>query len=150
MSDTSLRLALSSIAQIASQAIETRAAFDFHAHLVRQRAWSEKTFGPGPRAEGVVDHISKELVEILHNPSDLTEWIDVVILALDGAWRAGYTPCQIICALAAKQAKNEARIWPDWRTAPAGKAIEHDRSRDADGGVLEGTNRTTSGWIGQP
>jgi hypothetical protein len=81
--------------------------FDFEAHLVRQRTWSEKTFGPGPRAAGVVDHISKELVEILHNPGDLTEWIDVAILALDGAWRAGYSPEQIIAALVAKQTKNE-------------------------------------------
>ncbi|CEI76891.1 Uncharacterized protein PAE221_02479 [Pseudomonas aeruginosa] len=33
-------------------------------------------------------------------------------------------------ALDAKQTKNESRSWPDWRTAPADKAIEHDRADD--------------------
>ena len=101
--------------------------FDFRAHLARQREWSGKTFGPGPRTQGVIDHIRKELGEIEADPSDIAEWIDVVILALDGAWRAGYSPDQIIAALAGKQAKNEARDWPDWRTSDPNKAIEHVR-----------------------
>lgn len=103
------------------------AGFDLRAHLVRQRAFSEKTFGPGASTAGVVDHIRKELREIEEHPTDLSEWIDVVILALDGAWRAGHSPDQIIEALQAKQAKNEARTWPDWRTAPLDRAIEHVR-----------------------
>ncbi|HGN0596516.1 TPA: dATP/dGTP pyrophosphohydrolase domain-containing protein [Pseudomonas aeruginosa] len=102
--------------------------FSFEQHLHRQREFSERTFGPGPRAAGVIDHIRKELREIEEAPGDLAEWIDVVILALDGAWRTGATPAQIIDALVAKQAKNEARTWPDWRTAPADRAIEHDRA----------------------
>lgn len=97
-------------------------------HLRRQRAWSEKTFGPGPRAHGILDHIRKELTEIEANPNDLSEWIDVVILAFDGAWRQGYEPQEIVNALGAKQAKNESRQWPDWRSAEPGKAIEHVRS----------------------
>lgn len=101
--------------------------FNFHRHLYRQRSFSERTFGPGMRTQGVVDHIRKELVEVLASPQDLSEWIDVAILALDGAWRAGYTPEQIIAALVAKQDKNEARIWPDWRTASPDQAIEHVR-----------------------
>lgn len=106
-------------------------AFDMLAHLQRQREWSDRTFGPGPRTAGVVDHIRKELREIEAAPTDLSEWIDVVILALDGAWRAGGSPEQIIAALVAKQTKNEGRQWPDWRTADPDKAIEHDRSADA-------------------
>ena len=102
--------------------------FDFESHLQRQRGWSEKTFGPGNRTAGVVDHIRRELAEIEAKPHDLSEWIDVVILGLDGAWRAGFTPQQIIAALVAKQTKNESRSWPDWRTAPPDKAIEHERS----------------------
>jgi hypothetical protein len=104
--------------------------FDFAAHLARQRAFSEKTFGPGVRTKGVVDHIRKELAEIEADPFDISEWIDVVILALDGAWRAGYSPTQIIEAIVAKQAKNEGRIWPDWRTMPGDQAIEHDRTAE--------------------
>lgn len=105
--------------------------FDLVAHLYRQREFSERTFGPGARTAGVLDHIRKELNEIEADPADVTEWIDVVLLALDGAWRAGFTPVQIAQAIAAKQAKNEARTWPDWRTADPGKAIEHDRSEAA-------------------
>jgi hypothetical protein len=102
--------------------------FNLYRHLCRQREWSGKTFGPGSRAQGVVDHIRKELIEIEQDPSDLMEWIDVVILALDGAWRSGAWPDQIIAALEAKQAKNEKRQWPDWRTSDPNKAIEHVRS----------------------
>lgn len=98
---------------------------DLVRHLTRQRAWSEQTFGPGSRAAGVVDHIRKELREIEADPADLSEWVDVIILACDGAWRAGHSPEQIASAIVAKQTRNEGRQWPDWRTAPPDKAIEH-------------------------
>ncbi|WP_233154808.1 dATP/dGTP pyrophosphohydrolase domain-containing protein [Candidimonas nitroreducens] len=104
--------------------------FNFADHLQRQREWSERTFGPGARAAGVVDHIRKELREIEADPGDLREWVDVIILALDGAWRSGASPEQIIETIVAKQSKNEGRAWPDWRTMDPNKAIEHDRSQD--------------------
>jgi hypothetical protein len=97
-------------------------------HLRRQREFSERTFGPGARTKGVLDHIRKELKEIEDAPADLDEWADVVILALDGAWRAGHEPHEIIAAIKAKQARNEAREWPDWRTAFPDQAIEHVRT----------------------
>lgn len=52
--------------------------------------WSSKTFGPGMRTEGLLKHIAKEMDEVRKNPSDVTEWIDIAILALDGAWRASF------------------------------------------------------------
>lgn len=103
-------------------------AFDFHSHLSRQAKWAEETFGPGMRTNGLCEHIRKELLEIEADPSDLKEWIDVVILGLDGAWRCGGSPQQIIATLVAKQTKNEGRNWPDWRTADPNKPIEHDRT----------------------
>lgn len=105
----------------------TTHGFDLVEHLLRQRAFSERTFGPGVRLQGVLDHIRKELVEVEESGGSLAEWVDVILLALDGAWRAGNTPEQIAQAIAAKQAKNEARTWPDWRTVQPGKAIEHVR-----------------------
>jgi hypothetical protein len=101
--------------------------FDLLQHLDRQKRWSRETFGPGDRAKGVVEHIRKELLEIEADPKELSEWIDVVILALDGAWRSGATPEQICTALEDKQTKNENRAWPDWRKSSADKAIEHIR-----------------------
>lgn len=110
--------------------LEGRNAIDAE-HLAHQRQWSTTTFGPGSRLLGVLDHIRKELAEIEADPTDLGEWVDVIILAFDGAWRAGWEPQQIIDAIKAKQAHNEARSWPDWRTMSADHAIEHDRSYDA-------------------
>ncbi len=100
---------------------------EFHliAHLHRQRAFSRIAFGPGARTAGIIDHIRRELIEVEGSPNDLEEWVDVILLALDGAWRAGHEPHEIAEALANKQIKNENREWPDWRTAEPGKAIEH-------------------------
>lgn len=116
---------------------------DLRAHLIRQIGFSFNTFGPGNRTQGVIDHIKKELREIEGEPHSVEEWIDVAILALDGAWRAqlgGYqnrlpresvalAADQIIATLVAKQARNEARTWPDWRTADPNRAIEHQKER---------------------
>lgn len=101
---------------------------DLVKHIQRQQAWSEKTFGPDDRTKGVIDHIRKELDEIAKDPKDVYEWIDVVILALDGAWRNGFSPEKIADALAHKQYINENRTWPDWRTQPTDRATEHVRA----------------------
>ena len=61
---------------------------DLKAHLYRQIESSKKNFGPDTSDEklaGIREHIRKELDEIENEPRDLIEWIDVVILALDGA-----------------------------------------------------------------
>lgn len=108
----------------------TDGGYDLIAHLDRQIAFSERAFGPQQRAAGVIDHIRKELAEIEADPSDIEEWIDVILLAFDGVRRQGYTPRQIVDALDAKLTRNESREWPDWRTADPDKAIEHVRDSD--------------------
>ena len=105
--------------------------FDLLTHIRRHMEFSARTFGPGQRTAGVVDHIRKELLEVEAAPHDLEEWVDVWMLALDGAWRSGATPEQIVAQIEAKQTKNEGRRWPDWRVVPTDRAIEHDRSFDA-------------------
>lgn len=104
---------------------------DLLAYYSRQIEWSRETFGPALRTKGVIDHIRKELTEIEREPHDLSEWIDVVILAMDGFWRHGGKAEDLMPALLAKQQKNMARVWPDWRTMSEDSAIEHDRSQDA-------------------
>ena len=94
-------------------------------HLEKQIAWSRRTFGDGPRTKGIIEHIRKELLEIEAEPRSLEEWIDVVILGLDGAWRAGYRPDQIVDMLRHKQAVNERRTWPNPTSEDV--AIEHVR-----------------------
>ena len=115
---------------------------DLKQHLIRQMAFSHATFGPGERTNGVADHIRKEVQEMLDSDGDSSEWVDIVILALDGLTRrlafsqgdgtkredpdfVAKLACNLI---EAKQTRNEARTWPDWRTMSADKAIEHDRN----------------------
>ena len=108
-------------------------------HMKRQMEFSIVTFGPGERTNGVCDHIEKELVEIKENPDDglrSREWVDVVLLSLDGLWRSLQNegeqweniPNRIVELIEAKQTKNELRDWPDWKTMPTDKAITHIKS----------------------
>ena len=99
--------------------------FDLIKHLERQKSFSLKTFGPGFRTTGVINHITKELEEIKNDPFDLEEWIDVILLAMDGAWRTGASPEQIAQMIEFKQTKNESRKWPDWKTLSETDPIEH-------------------------
>lgn len=113
----------------------------FHEHVLqRQIEFSSRTFGTGARTEGVLDHIGKELIEVMDSPTHderVKEWVDLVILAQDGLLREikygqGDPPLddemvaiKAVIALDAKQTVNEGRKWPDWRTADPNKAIEH-------------------------
>ena len=106
-------------------------------HLIRQMAFSHATFGPGERTGMVIDHIRKELIEVEEANGEAEEWVDVVLLALDGMTRrlaycggpgrrdpelVADTVCNMI---EGKQSRNEGRVWPDWRTVDPDKAIEH-------------------------
>ena len=110
-------------------------------HLLRHMAFSHATYGPGERTAAVIDHIRKELDEVIEAEGAADEWVDVVILALDGLTRrlayiggdrsdpqqVAEVACRIIRA---KQTQNEARDWPDWRTQSRDKAIEHIRGEN--------------------
>ncbi len=111
---------------------------DLKQHIDRQKAFSLATFGPDERRAGVCDHIRKEIEnEILPDHVDAeeaaSEWVDLVILSLDGFWRALHEAgcdwnqiASVMCGMIAdKQATNEQRNWPDWRTVPDDQAIEH-------------------------
>lgn len=123
--------------------------FDMIAHLTRQAAFSRATFGPGPRTDGVIDHIESEIEEIQDAPTAQDrskEWTDVAILGLDGLLRAcraemedlhpnkpvtnDMVAKQALRRIVEKQALNELRDWPDWRTVPTDRAIEHVRRSD--------------------
>lgn len=96
-------------------------------YLAEQERFSAATFGPGMRTNGLVEHIKKELQEIQADPTDLNEWIDVIILALDGYWRHGGSPTAIMPLLSAKLDRNRTRQWPNWRTLTNDDPIEHVR-----------------------
>jgi len=104
-------------------------SFDLRQYIRRQMDWSARTFGPAKRTVGIINHITKELEEIRKEPHDIEEWVDVMILAMDGAWRAGANPEQITEILLRKQVKNFTREWPDWREVSEDSAIEHIRDQ---------------------
>lgn len=90
---------------------EQQTYFNITQFLEAQKEWSEDTFGKGMRTEGICNHIRSELLEIERNPGDLEEWIDVLLLAFDGAWRVGATTEHIVAILIYKQRKNVERKW---------------------------------------
>ena len=112
---------------------------DLKQHLVRQMVFSRATFGPGARTEGILDHIGKEVEEVRSSSGSAAEWVDLVILSLDGLTRqlwsvGGYRHYAdeiadiAVKMIVGKQGRNELRDWPDWRAADPDKAIEHVRA----------------------
>lgn len=101
---------------------------DLQQHLIRQMVFSRATFGPGERMDGVLDHMTKEIAEVRDAGGDASEWVDLVILSLDGLTRRLWAvsdyqktadevaeeACRMIVG---KQSRNERRDWPDWRSA---------------------------------
>jgi hypothetical protein len=108
---------------------------DMNEYIKKQIDWSHRTFGPGERNAGVLEHIRKEIEEVESDPDDVMEFVDIVILAVDGAWRRlvhqGLSPTEaarrVTHLLTEKQITNINRKWPDWRTVPQGTAVEHIR-----------------------
>jgi len=105
----------------------TPGRFSLLLFLFGKRDWSLRTFGPGTRHRGIIAHIRKELRELEDNPHDLEEWVDVMLLAMDGAWRSGASPEKIIGCLEKKMQKNIERNWPDWGGFGDDEPIEHVR-----------------------
>ncbi len=99
--------------------------FDLIQYIENQKAFSKVTYGPKPRLQGITNHIREEADEIDLDPTDLEEWIDIIQLGLDGAWRSGHTPQEIVDMLHYKLEKNKRRDWPDWRTSDPDKPIGH-------------------------
>lgn len=97
-------------------------------YLTEAREFSRSTFGEGNRTLGVTKHIEKEIAEVRAKPFDLTEWVDIIILACDGYWRHGGEPENLLRDMMAKLAKNKARKWP--KPISEDEAVEHDRTHD--------------------
>jgi len=84
----------------------------FISFLNRRWAWSKNTFGTGKRTLGIIKHIKKELEEVEANPDDLTEWVDVINLAIDGYTRHGGKSNKLLTDLFAKLKICESRTYP--------------------------------------
>lgn len=87
-------------------------SLDLVHYLRDQMLWSKETFGCGTRDVGLLKHIELEVEEVRDsNGDDLYEWIDIIILAFDGALTHGFTPEEIAFALRHKLEKNKKRTY---------------------------------------
>lgn len=118
------------VAQIAKEIIAgirewkpVESADQLAAVLRAQREWSTAVAGAEFPVEQIVKHLRRELVEIEAEPHRLEEWIDGMLLLMDGYWRNGGQPEHLMRDLMAKQSVNRARKWA--RTAEG--TMEHVR-----------------------
>ena len=93
--------------------------------LTQRGQWAEETFGPGTQTDRYLSHILKEVEEVRSDPRDVVEWADIIILAFEGARRAGHPAQVILDAIRDKQERNLSRHWPNWRDVPDNQPIEH-------------------------
>ncbi|MDU6585519.1 MAG: DUF550 domain-containing protein [Klebsiella michiganensis] len=91
-----------------------------HAQLAPERdqvrnehaEWSQATFG-NVVPVGPLKHLSKEALEAVAEPDDLSEWADMQSLLWDAQRRAGITDEQITQAMIEKLVVNKQREWPE-------------------------------------
>lgn len=76
-----------------------------------QIPFSTQTFGTGMRTKGICKHIRAKLREIETAPHDISEWVDVILLAIDGAWRTGHNAEEVAQAVIDKLHINMKRKW---------------------------------------
>jgi len=95
----------------------------------QHKKWSYETFGEGAHTEGLCKHIEKEVNEIRTATSAgeaLYELADIIILAIDGMLRLGYSPTNIEVALLHKQRVNAKRKYP--KITDENEPTEHVRT----------------------
>lgn len=84
--------------------------FDFQRLQDRVAAFQQDRF-PAQPLEGKLAHLVREAKELHDNPSDLSEWADVVILIFGAAAQAGLDTVELGNAALAKLTICESRQW---------------------------------------
>ncbi len=74
-------------------------------------AWSRDTYGD-LSSKTIIDHLHKEIIEASYDPKDILEWVDIILLAIDGAGRfANADGATFVEALKKKFEINRKRTW---------------------------------------
>lgn len=124
---------------IAEELLATRAELQEHRKSEEREkiraahaAWSDKAFGSvGPI--GPLKHLSKEALEAVAEPGDLSEWADMQFLLWDAQRRAGITDEQITQAMVEKLAVNESRTWPEPKDGEPRFHVKSDAEKNRSG-----------------
>lgn len=77
--------------------------------LNKQRRWSFENHGNDEKTVAVLQTIYGEVVSTNGQPKDVNLWIRIIVLALEGALRQGFTPHEICEALEKKQIEYMAK-----------------------------------------
>lgn len=85
--------------------------------------WSDGTFGKRP-VSGPLNHLLKEVKEVIAKPNDLVEYADIGLLLMDSLRISGFTIEDLFWCMKQKFEINKHRVWgkPD-----ANGTVEHIR-----------------------
>lgn len=72
--------------------------------------WSDETFGARSPL-GPLNHLLKEVKEVIENPSDIEEYADCGLLLMDSLRLSGFTMNDLYVAMVEKYKKNKLRVW---------------------------------------
>ena len=87
--------------------------------------WSDSTFGEGRPSSRPLNHLAKEVQELIETPEDQMEYADCLILLLDAYRMAGGGADDLIEACYRKLEINKKR---KWGTPDENGIVEHIRS----------------------
>lgn len=73
--------------------------------------WSDATFGPGQRTEGMIAHLALEVQELKESPESIKEYADCFMLLIDVAGSVGFNMDDLVRATFDKLEVNKKRKW---------------------------------------
>ena len=85
--------------------------WDFFKVMENWAKWSDSVWGENRPPNGTVNHLVEEAAELAENPTDIMEYVDVIMLAVDGLRQAGFDFAEFTDAAIKKLAINKAREW---------------------------------------
>jgi len=85
----------------------------FNNFIEDRNKFSNVTFGTPQERDclGPLRHLQDEVVELIENPDDPSEWADCMLLLLDAAWRKGHTIDDLLEFAIEKLEINKKRKW---------------------------------------
>lgn len=73
-----------------------KASLNFETFLLEWMQASARFYGPGELTAQKLRDIADDINHIHEHGPSILFWIDIMLEALDGCWRSGYTPEQIV------------------------------------------------------
>jgi predicted house-cleaning noncanonical NTP pyrophosphatase (MazG superfamily) len=87
--------------------------------------WSDQKFGENREPTALLNHLKKEVDEIIREPYDLEEYADAFMLLVDAARLAGFNMTDVFNAMWLKFEKNKNR---EWGLPDENGVVEHIRN----------------------